>query len=89
MPQVLRWPEYRTEPVPRKIEKILQLVYLVDNPSISQRGLTEKALEAFTESMKKYEMRALLMALIEKDKLFAKRQKMLEGTQTPKGLEFN
>lgn len=90
MPQVLRWPEFRTEPVPYRVDKLLRLMSIVDHPSISGRNLRQFALDAFTHSFKKSEAQALCVALIQKDKMFSRRLELKEKQKTDKNkLEFS
>ena len=67
MPDLVRWPQFREEPVSESEQKIFDLVYVVDSHSVVSRGLQELAIDAFSNSLTQAEARMLILMLVHKD----------------------
>ena len=80
MPDLVRWPQFQKGFVSESEIKIHELVYVVDSHSVTQRGLQQLAIEAFSSSLSQSEARLLIMMLIHKDNLqIKKRQTQMDN----------
>ena len=69
MPDLVRWPQFREELVSESEQKIFDLAYVVDCPSVVNRGAgaQELALGAFSNSLTQAEARMLIAMWVHKD----------------------
>ena len=72
MPDLVRWPQFRENLVSESEQNIYDLVYIVDSPSVVNRGLQELALDAFSSSLNQAGARMLIAMLVHKDVLASK-----------------
>lgn len=72
MPDLVRWPQFRENLISESEQKVFDLIYIVDNQSVVNRGLQELALDAFSNSLTQAEARTLIIMLIHKDRIMNK-----------------
>lgn len=72
MPDLVRWPQFRENFASESEQKIFDLVYVVDSPSVVSRGLQELAVDAFSNSLTQAEARMLILILVHKDMIMNK-----------------